>query len=55
MSTPSPRLYQFDKRTTLDDLASFVTDGDLVAVGGGLSSREPMAFCGPCCAMAVRL
>jgi glutaconate CoA-transferase, subunit A len=33
-----------DKRTTLDDLASRVHDGAVVAVGGGLSSREPMAL-----------
>src|ERR1019366_1680556 len=33
-----------DKRKTLDDLASLVTDGAVVAVGGGLSSREPMAL-----------
>jgi glutaconate CoA-transferase, subunit A len=33
-----------DKRVGLDDLAALVTDGDVVAVGGGLSSREPMAI-----------
>jgi glutaconate CoA-transferase, subunit A len=33
-----------DKRATLDELASRVRDGDCVAVGGGLSSREPMAL-----------
>jgi glutaconate CoA-transferase subunit A len=33
-----------DKRKTLDDLASLVTDSAVVAVGGGLSSREPMAL-----------
>jgi glutaconate CoA-transferase subunit A len=33
-----------DKRTTLDDLASHVCGGAVVAVGGGLSSREPMAL-----------
>ena len=32
-----------DKRATLDELAAHVNDGDLLAVGGGLSSREPMA------------
>lgn len=32
-----------DKRVGLDALASHVSDGDLLAVGGGLSSREPMA------------
>lgn len=45
MSTPSRPVYtDFDKRKSLDDLASFVTDGDIIAVGGGLSSREPMAL-----------
>lgn len=33
-----------DKRVGLDDLAALVKDGDVVAVGGGLSSREPMAI-----------
>lgn len=33
-----------DKRATLDELAAHVKDGDLLAVGGGLSSREPMAL-----------
>ena len=33
-----------DKRLGLDDLAALVQDGDCVAVGGGLSSREPMAL-----------
>jgi glutaconate CoA-transferase subunit A len=33
-----------DKRVGLDDLAAMVKDGDVVAVGGGLSSREPMAI-----------
>lgn len=33
-----------DKRARLDDLAGMVKDGDVVAVGGGLSSREPMAI-----------
>jgi len=32
-----------DKRASLTDLAGHVRDGDLVAIGGGLSSREPMA------------
>ena len=32
-----------DKRVDLAELAGHVRDGDLVAVGGGLSSREPMA------------
>jgi glutaconate CoA-transferase subunit A len=33
-----------DKRTRLEDVAALVKDGDTVAVGGGLSSREPMAI-----------
>ena len=33
-----------DKRKSLDDLASLVADGAVIAVGGGLSSREPMAL-----------
>ena len=33
-----------DKRVELDDLAAHVSDGDMVAVGGGLSSREPIAI-----------
>jgi glutaconate CoA-transferase, subunit A len=33
-----------DKRTRLEDVAALVRDGDTVAVGGGLSSREPMAI-----------
>jgi glutaconate CoA-transferase subunit A len=33
-----------DKRVGLDGLAAMVKDGDVVAVGGGLSSREPMAI-----------
>ncbi len=33
-----------DKRVALEDLAAHVKDGDLLAVGGGLSSREPMAI-----------
>ena len=32
-----------DKRVSLDALAGLVRDGDVVAVGGGLSSREPIA------------
>ncbi len=32
-----------DKRTSLEELAARVRDGDCLAVGGGLSSREPMA------------
>jgi glutaconate CoA-transferase subunit A len=41
---PRPIYTDPDKRTTLDDLASHVRDGAVVAVGGGLSSREPMAL-----------
>ena len=33
-----------DKCVALDELAALVNDGDLLAVGGGLSSREPMAI-----------
>ena len=33
-----------DKRVALEELAAHVKDGDLLAVGGGLSSREPMAI-----------
>lgn len=33
-----------DKRRSLDDLAALVRDQTVVAVGGGLSSREPMAL-----------
>jgi len=32
-----------DKRVSLEEMAALVKDGDVVAVGGGLSSREPMA------------
>lgn len=32
-----------DKRTDLPSLAAYVSDGMTVAIGGGLSSREPMA------------
>jgi glutaconate CoA-transferase subunit A len=32
-----------DKRTDLPGLAAHVRAGDCVAIGGGLSSREPMA------------
>lgn len=34
---------QNDKRTDLSGLAAHVRPGDCVAIGGGLSSREPMA------------
>lgn len=41
MSTP---VYTDDsKLIPLSDLVSLVSDGDAIAVGGGLSSREPMA------------
>jgi glutaconate CoA-transferase subunit A len=33
-----------DKRARIEDLAGMVHDGDVVAIGGGLSSREPMAI-----------
>lgn len=33
-----------DKRVSLPDLATHVRDGDWIAIGGGLSSREPMAL-----------
>jgi glutaconate CoA-transferase, subunit A len=33
-----------DKRTSLDEAASLVTDGALVALGGGLCARLPMAL-----------
>lgn len=32
-----------DKRVPLEELAALVKGGDMLAVGGGLSSREPMA------------
>lgn len=32
-----------DKRVSLDQLVDHIKDGDWLAVGGGLSSREPMA------------
>ncbi|WP_036258219.1 CoA transferase subunit A [Methylocapsa aurea] len=41
---PRPIYVDSDKRTGLDDLAAQVKDGSVVAVGGGLSSREPMAL-----------
>jgi glutaconate CoA-transferase, subunit A len=46
MSKAEPRqVYtEPDKRRALDDLAALVKDGAIVAVGGGLSSREPMAL-----------
>ena len=33
-----------DKRRTVDELAAMVRHGDTIAIGGGLSSREPMAI-----------
>jgi glutaconate CoA-transferase, subunit A len=46
MSKRGPRAIYADpdKRTTLEGLAARVEDGAVVAVGGGLSSREPMAL-----------
>lgn len=41
---PRPIYKDPDKRTTLEGLAAKVKDGAVVAVGGGLSSREPMAL-----------
>lgn len=41
---PRPVYTAPDKRNTLEDLAARVEDGAVVAVGGGLSSREPMAL-----------
>ena len=40
---PGPVYTDPDKRTSLEDLAAHVSDGDVTAIGGGLSSREPMA------------
>jgi len=42
--SPRPINTEPDKRRTLDELAALVPDGAVVAVGGGLSSREPMAL-----------
>ncbi|WP_424360716.1 CoA transferase subunit A [Methylocystis parvus] len=45
MLSPQRHIYtEPDKRRSLDELASMVPDGAVVAVGGGLSSREPMAL-----------
>jgi glutaconate CoA-transferase subunit A len=46
MSKAGPRSIYTDpdKRTSLEGLAARVEDGAVVAVGGGLSSREPMAL-----------
>jgi glutaconate CoA-transferase subunit A len=35
---------QSDKQVSLDEAAGLVEDGSLVAIGGGLSHREPMAL-----------
>lgn len=43
-SMPSAVWTSPDKRRGLDDLAGAVKDGQVVAVGGGLSSRVPMAI-----------
>jgi glutaconate CoA-transferase subunit A len=44
MMSPREIRTEPDKRRSLDQLASMVPDGAVVAVGGGLSSREPMAL-----------
>lgn len=44
MTSPREIRTEPEKRRTLDELASMVPDGAVVAVGGGLSSREPMAL-----------
>jgi glutaconate CoA-transferase, subunit A len=41
---PRPVYTEPGKCRALDDLAALVRDGAIVAVGGGLSSREPMAL-----------
>lgn len=41
---PRPIYTDFDKRQSLDDLVTHVDDGDVIAIGGGLSSRAPMAL-----------
>ncbi|HET6379352.1 MAG TPA: CoA-transferase [Methylocella sp.] len=41
---PRPVYTDPDKRCTLSELASRVTEGAVTAAGGGLSSREPMAL-----------
>lgn len=42
--SPRPVHPSLDKRVDLEAIAAYVKSGDLVAVGGGLSSREPMAI-----------
>ena len=42
-SQPRPIYTDPDKRRSLDELAAMTPKGAVVAVGGGLSSREPMA------------
>ena len=45
MISPARPLYTDpDKRRSLDQLGALVGDGAIIAVGGGLSSREPMAL-----------
>jgi glutaconate CoA-transferase, subunit A len=45
MLPPPRQIYaERDKRASLDELASMVPDDAVIAVGGGLSSREPMAL-----------
>jgi glutaconate CoA-transferase subunit A len=45
MTRSSRAIYtDLDKRRNLDELAELVPDGAVVAVGGGLSSRAPMAL-----------
>ncbi|MGJ0505557.1 MAG: CoA transferase subunit A [Methylocystis sp.] len=41
---PRPIHTETDKRKTLDELAAMIPDQAVVAVGGGLSSREPLAL-----------
>jgi glutaconate CoA-transferase, subunit A len=43
-SSPRPIYTDPDKRRSLDELAAMTPNGAVVAVGGGLSSREPMAL-----------
>ncbi|CAJ0883327.1 glutaconate CoA-transferase, subunit A [freshwater sediment metagenome] len=43
-SQPRPIYTDPDKRRSLDELAAMTPKGAVVAVGGGLSSREPMAL-----------
>ncbi|WP_292533112.1 CoA transferase subunit A [Methylocystis sp.] len=43
-STSRPIYTETNKRRSLDELAAMVSNDAIVAVGGGLSSREPMAL-----------